>query len=1575
MNLEGLLAQLESRGVSLRSEGGELVVNAPQGAVDEALVSELRAHKKALLQWCESSNEAALDERSKAKVLKQGADDAEIESAHALSPLQEGILLQHRMSDVGDPYIVRMMLVFDTEARMRAFIAALEGVINRHPALRSSVHWDGLAQPLQIVWRRVALPVAMHPVPAGQSPQAVLEEKTDPRHVRIDMNKAPLFSAVTVAETEGRWRLALLFHHIVCDHLSLDIVIAEVQAHLDGRSDRLPEPVPYHRCIVARSGNDIARHEAFFRERLQDVDTVAAPFGVMQLESGGVDLTVLRATFELKLVQDLRRCAKEQRVGVAALAHLALARVVAASCGGDDVVLGTVLTGRNHGTQGVGRAVGMFLNTLPLRAPAGALDVRTALQRLHVELGLLLEHEQAPLPLARRCSSLPTQAPLFAAVMNYRRSALDANDAPAQASVWDGIRLESSEESSTYPLTVIVDDWDGGLACIVKSAPGIQASLVLECLQQTLQGLVDALSRPDETALGHIGVLPGHARIRQRETLNPHDEASVDVFLHVQFERRAAATPEATALRYRDRSVTYGQLNARANQLAHFLQAQGVGTGERVALCMHRGVEIVTGMLAVLKLGAVYVPIDPNYPEQRLAYLLEDSAPVALLTNTSIEPDLPALGLLRTFVLDDADTSARIDACVFFNPEGIEIEAETPAYVIYTSGSTGRPKGVVNVHRGLANLARQQITLFGPSPDSRVLQFSSTSFDASIFEIAMAFAGGATLCLADADDLLPGGPLQQTIASHAITHLTLPPSVLTLLEPEDLYPVQTLVVAGEALNAVLARQFAQGRRLFNAYGPSEATVCASAWQCSSEQSDPVPIGFPLGGTRVHILDRYMQEVPEGALGELYLGGAGVAQGYLNRDALTAERFVADPFSVKSGAVLYRTGDMGAYAPDGAILYAGRNDAQVKVRGFRVEPGEIERRLENLRGIDKAVVLAVEDEAGHRRLIAYVEGPKKSSSQDQSEQWRVSLKDVLPEYMVPAHFVPVEAWPLTPNGKIDRHALERMDVFTQVVRTPPRNALEGKLAAHWAQLLGMPLDHVDIDTDFFAAGGDSMLVARFVTGASLDDMHLTVRDVFEHPTIRQLAPRVRATGAEDSPGTESGAGPIPIIPNILHAFTVSSDETRDWWNLFSLVGLPSSCTPERVHEALKVLVARHDALRQNFVRREDGTWEGRIAPFDGTVAFAMRDVAGTSDDVGVLTAEHRRMTEMASIERGPLIQFTMLDGGEGQPYRLLFCAHHYVVDGFSMDILGQEFAHIIEQLERGQSPKLPPPATTYRQYLYYLEGYAQSERCMSRLHYWSRAADRADLGIPLSKPGGKCYCWRFADWRHEHDASVLLDTLDRQSDKQLETWLIALFARAYTRWSERDYLWMNVIDNGRRQVEGAPNLDRMVGWMATMYPMLLDVDIGASLEEGFPALCGQVRDVPRDKSFGLLKYLHPDPAVRQHLAVLPEPRINFNFLGRSHSGDAPLDADASGYTALPLKLTDEAYPPVSDSEALALGENYIMFVCSIKDRKMEVTWTYNTELFDHASIERFDAALGDELRQCVGLEVFAMEVGL
>ncbi|MDY1548713.1 non-ribosomal peptide synthetase [Luteibacter sahnii] len=1575
MSVEMLLAKLESRGISLRGEGGELVVDAPRGMLDPILVEELRSHKEALLSRCRSGIDVELDASTLASLSAQAPDGAGIESTHGLSPLQEGILLQHRLNEASDPYIVRMMLVFDSHARMEAFLAALGSVINRHAALRSSVHWQGLAHPVQVVWRQVALPVIALEVPAGRSPQAILEEETDPRHARIDLTRAPLFSAVTVPDADGRYRLALLFHHIVCDHLSLDIVIAEVQAYLDGRSAGLAEPIPYHRCLQTPRDEDMERHEAFFREQLQDVDTVAAPFGVMRHESGGESLSVRQATLEPALAHALRRCAKEQRVGVASLAHLALARVVAACSGGDDVVLGTVLTGRNHGARDVTQAVGMFLNTLPLRAPSGALDVGTALQAMHQALGLLLEHEQAPLSLARRCTGLPAQAPLFAVVMNYRRSASASTGASVQARAWDGIRLESSEESSTYPLTVIVDDWDGGLACTVKAAPGIRGETVLECLRYSLQGLVDALSRPEGTILGHIGVLPPHVCHRQRETFNPPWETPADVFLHGLVERHAETAPDAPALRYRDRCLTYGQLNERANRLAHFLRAQGIGTGERVALCMHRGVEVVTGMLAVLKLGAVYVPVDPTYPEQRLAYLLEDSAPAALLTTASVEPDLPALGLLRTFVLDDTATSAHIDGCAASDLVAGDIGGETPAYVIYTSGSTGKPKGVVNVHRGLANLARQQIGLFDPSPGSRILQFSSTSFDASIFEIAMAFAAGATLCLADAEHLLPGGPLQQAIADHAITHLTLPPSVLALLEPEDLSSVRTLVVAGEVMKAELARRFVRGRRLFNAYGPSEATVCASAWQCLPGQADPVPIGFPLRGTRVHILDRYMQEVPAGAPGELYLGGAGVAQGYLHRDALTAERFVADPFSKEGGALLYRTGDMGEYASDGAILYAGRNDAQVKVRGFRVEPGEIERRLESLPGIEGAIVLAVEDEAGHRRLIAYVVGSWESSPEDRSVRWRASLKAVLPDYMVPSHFVPVEAWPLTPHGKIDRKALERMDVVARTARTPPRNAVESKLAAHWAKLLGMPPEHVDIDADFFTAGGDSMLAARFVTGISLDDMHLDIRDIFEHPTIRQLGPRVRTDGADGASGDIGGGGPVAIIPNIRHAFGVSSRQTRDWWNLFSLFGLPESCTPERAHEAFKVLVERHDALRQNFVCRDDGSWEARIAPFDGTVAFTIRDASAVSGgDIALMTAEHRRMVETASIERGPLIQLAMLDGGPGQPYRLLCCAHHYVIDGVSMNIIGQEFAHVVDQLARGLPPKLPPLPVTYRQYVGYLEDYAHSPACLARLDYWSRAGARGDLGIPLSRPDGKCYVWCFTNWPREHDASALLDSVDHQDGKQLEAWLIALFARAYARWSGRDYLWMNVIDNGRKQPDGGPNLDRMVGWIATMYPLLLDVDIGAPIEDGMPDLCRQVHDLPRDKSFGLLKFLHPDPAVRQRLADLPEPRINFNFLGRTRTGALPSHASEPTYTTLPLPLTDEAYPKVENRESLALGENYIMFVCSIIDRNLHVSWNYNAELFDHEAIERFDAAFADEVRRCKIPEASKMEVG-
>ena len=561
--------------------------------------------------------------------------------------------------------------------------------------------------------------------------------------------------------------------------------------------------------------------------------------------------------------------------------------------------------------------------------------------------------------------------------------------------------------------------------------------------------------------------------------------------------------------------LTYAELDRRANQLAHYLQKLGVGPDVLVGISTDRCPEMIVGILGTLKAGGAYLPLDPIYPQERLAFMLQDSQVPVLLTQGRLVERLQIsksanqqINASPQVICLDADWEI-----IAQEPDDKPESAVTPenlAYVIYTSGSTGKPKGTMLRHRGLSNLTETQRRAFGIKGGSRVLQFSPFSFDASVWETFMALANGATLCLARQETLASGPDLVRLMRREGVTNVTLPPSVLAVLPTEELPELETVISAGEACSAELVARWAPGRDFFNAYGPTETTVCASMCLCDENDPHNPPIGRPIANTQLYILDQNLQPVPVGVPGELHVGGVSLGRGYLNRPELTTDKFIPNPFSNEPEARLYKTGDLVRYRVDGNIEFLGRIDHQVKVRGFRIELGEIEAVLGQHPDVQNGVVVAREDIPGDKRLVAYV--VPEDETAPSVEELRSFLRQTLPEYMVPSAFVTLEAMPLSPSGKVDRRALPAPEgIRPELEReyVAPRNETEEKLAAMCAELLGV--DRVGVYDSFFDLGGHSLLATQFISRVrDAFQVELPLRSLFEHPTVDELAEEIGNT---------------------------------------------------------------------------------------------------------------------------------------------------------------------------------------------------------------------------------------------------------------------------------------------------------------------------------------------------------------------------------------------------------------------------------------------------------------------------------
>ena len=798
---------------------------------------------------------------------------------------------------------------------------------------------------------------------------------------------------------------------------------------------------------------------------------------------------------------------------------------------GDDFAIGVPVSLRTH--PELQPLIGCFLNMLPIR-----MDMRGGLSFgevvLGVRQGMLSALEHVDTPFEEIVANLSherdaTSTPIFQVTFSFERSPETRMDIePGLKGSFQELALGNSVYDFSLELNQEDRDVSGWVDYSIELYDEHYVRRFLDAFLMVLRNGVEALQTP-------VDRLPILSQDEREQVLNGFNATQAEypreALIHELFEAQVERTPDAVAVQAEDGSLTYADLNSKANQLAHLLRAlrdeRGqpmVGPDASVAISTERSLEMVVGLLGILKAGGAYVPVDPEYPVERVEYMLKDSQARVLLTQKVLLERLPASVQATGMVvlLDEEGTYAGQSQT---NPgrQDTGITSRNLAYVIYTSGSTGLPKGVMVEHQGVCNLAQVQGNIFAVDDSSRVLQFASLSFDACTWELVMALSHGAQLHLGSTEVLMPGEPLCWLLEDRGITHVTLPPAALGVMENVPaLEDLQVLVVAGETCPIGTARAWSQGRRFVNAYGPTEATVCATMQVIDDgldEAQSNLPIGRPIANARVYILDGQGQPMPLGVAGEIYIGGEGVARGYLNRPELTAERFVKDPFAGGEGARMYRTGDLGRWREDGTIEYLGRNDDQVKIRGFRIELGEIEARLLELQAVREAVVLAREDVPGDRRLVAYwTQGDKEQELE--VESLREHLKAELPGYMVPSAFVRLEAMPLTPNGKVDRKALPAPDASALVAREyeAPQGQAEEVLAAIWQELLGV--EKVGRHDSFFDLGGHSLQITQVVSQVNEKlGVDVSVRMLFEHSTLKDLADVIDARnteGGQDGP---------------------------------------------------------------------------------------------------------------------------------------------------------------------------------------------------------------------------------------------------------------------------------------------------------------------------------------------------------------------------------------------------------------------------------------------------------------------------
>ena len=1100
---------------------------------------------------------------------------ANIQDIYPLAPLQEGILFHHMLEQQGDIYVTPCLLSFDSRERLESFIASLNRVIERHDILRTAVLWEGLKEPVQVVYRRALLQAEwLQDVVAGNAAER-LNELVDPRRHRIDVRQAPMMRAVAAQDVaQGSWLLQLPSHHLVLDHTTLELIVQEIVQIEQGQEAALPEPVPFRRFVAqAKLGLSRAEHEAFFTKMLGDVDEPTAPFDLLDVQGDGSEVEEVKLALEAELCAGIRQQAKRHGVSAASLFHLAWALVLARTTGKADVVFGTVLFGRMQGGEGAERALGMFINTLPIRIKLSGRSVQQSLREVHAGLTGLMHHEHASLSLAQRCSGLPGGTPLFSALLNYRYSA--AQDLDMTAPVWEGIVALGGEERTNYPIAMSVDDLGLGFELVGQAHRSIGARRQCDYMRAALAGIVDGLSNGPQQRVGEVELLTDAEQQRlQGWGVNTRRHPAVEP-VHRLIECCVRDSPYATALLFGDESLTYAELNLQANRLAHRLVRLGVGPEVRVGIAVERSIEMVVGLLAILKAGGAYVPLDPEYPMDRLTYMMGDSGIRLLLTQRAVRDRLPALDGLEVLELDGLDVRDEPG----HDPQ-IPIHSENLAYVIYTSGSTGWPKGASIRHDALSRCMTWMQEKYGLTTMDAVLHKAPFSFDVSVWEIFWPLTVGVRLVVANPGDHRDPQRIIDLIVKHEITTLNFVPAMLQAFLAQEGIEEHTrlryVICGGDAMPAATQREALRrlrGGTLQNLYGPTETTIHVTQWTCQEEEKAVVPIGRPISETQAYVLDGSLKWAPQGVAGELYIGGELLGRGYLGRPGLSAERFVANPFG-EAGGRLYRTGDLVRWNADGQLEYLGRIDHQVKIRGFRIELGEVEAQLLSQTEVREAVVVA-RDGLGGARLVGYVSA--HTGRTVGVAELRERLGQQLPDYMVPSAMVVLESLPLNANGKVDRKALPEVGVESVRAYEAPQGEVEEALAAIWSEVLGV--ERVGRQDNFFELGGNSLAALQFIRiAAKIPERRFMLRDIFSRPTLAKLA------GAETRPRDSVSLNTVTNPQRTLFVMHDGWGNVLDYTSLAltlelsncAVIGIPYSAASMRVPNDLAQLADWHTA---------------------------------------------------------------------------------------------------------------------------------------------------------------------------------------------------------------------------------------------------------------------------------------------------------------------------------------------------------------------------------------------------------------
>ncbi|MEK3889669.1 amino acid adenylation domain-containing protein [Bacillus sp. FSL K6-3431] len=1461
-------------------------------------------------------------------------DKQNVEDILSLTPIQEGILFHYLKDPQSDEYFEQIRLVISGDVNASFFTEAWESVIQTNEQLRTLFRWEKLKAPVQIVLKehRPYIEIIDLQYKDETEKHALLEEIIiKDQETKFDLRDVP-FRITLCKLAEGKSEMVISNHHILYDGWSNGIILKEFlkayQCLSNSETYKIPAKKKYKDFIKYIQNQDKDKQKSFWQDYLNGFDSQT------RLESKKRKDQSIRKDrhYRIRLSKnELQGFANKNEITLASLIYSLWGIVLQKHNNCDDIVFGSTISGRAGTFNGIEEMVGLFINTVPLRVRRSPGE--TSIELIKTVNRALQNWElygTTPLTDIKRHSELDVQTDLFDTIVVFENYPLDQTVLNKENGI--AFNSYSASEMTNYGLSITISVFKDVEVCFSYNEQLYDLTTIKRLAQHFTLITEEVIKSPDKK-IEQIEIISTEEKQQILcDFNNTQTTFSNQLTISKLFELQVAKTPNNIAVVYKERSVTYKELDEMSNSLANVLLRKGVIKGEIVAMMTEPSIEMIVGIIAVLKAGGAYLPVDLEYPKTRKRLMMQDSGTRFILTdeNSIKKNDY----MIKEFTMDGI---LLLDDSKLFSGETISPELYLSptdlCTVFYTSGTTGKPKGVMVENRSVVNLVQWFGKTFDMTENRNLLQLTNYVFDPSIEDFFGTLLYGATLHIAEKNLILNQELFCDYVNQHQIHIINFIPTVLKelLCHNRKLQSLRTVISGGEILEESLKDELIhKGYELYNNYGPAETTVDALSIKCSE---DKVSLGKPISNVRCYILDKDKNLSPIGVPGELYIAGAGVARGYLNMAESTNRKFMNDPFIPDDR--MYKTGDLGRWFPNGEIEFLGRADHQVKIRGYRIELAEIHNLLLKHSQIQDVAVIDCENDKGKKVLCAYI----VSKAQINTKSLREYLSDELPDYMVPSYYIQLEKLPLTSIGKLDRKELPAPEIQTYKDYIAPTNEIEKDLVEVWSSVLGIEQEAISIEDNFFELGGDSILSIQIVGKALQKNIQITVSQMFQHQTILELSADVveRKDSKQPEEAMPPEAGEVPLTP-IQKWFFEQDLENYHQWNQSILLETKPGMNPALLRQSFYILTSYHDSFRLRYYQRDE-EW---VQVYSESKEHVLFDVYGLDQPDDQM---HEILSELQyglNITDGPLIRAAYFDFGNQEKGRLFVTAHHLVVDGYSWRVMMDDLQAIYEQLENSSSVQLPLKSLSFKKWSEYLYEYAHSDHLKGELAYWLINTPSSSKPIPVDKEGGlntEESARTISLMLTKEETDYLLHDIHHSFNTRIDDILLFSLSKTLANWSGTTLV--DLEGHGRKPLLKEHDISRTVGWFTCVYPMILgDIEPEKNVGEVLKQLKERYRDIPNGGiGYEILYYL-ADKGIRKQIGSKPRAQVSFNYLGQFEQALKKHQL---------FKISEVNTGPSRD--LIGIRSHLIEIDCMIIDKKLYIEWKYSSNKHLHETIQR------------------------